>query len=108
MVSEPFGYILKPFEERELATTIEMALYKHQSDRQLREAHDELEQRVRERTQELNELNETLEGRIVERTAELNSANEMLRVSRRAALNVAEDALAVRELAEETNIELRR
>ena len=33
----PFGYILKPFEERELATNIEMALYKHQSDRQIRE-----------------------------------------------------------------------
>ena len=31
----PFGYILKPFEERELATQIELALYKHQADRQL-------------------------------------------------------------------------
>ena len=77
-ISEPFGYILKPFEERELATTIEMAIYKHQSDRQLRKAHDELEQRVRERTQELKELNETLEARIIERTAQLNSANEEL------------------------------
>lgn len=28
-VTEPFGYILKPFDERELRTTIEMALYKH-------------------------------------------------------------------------------
>jgi len=36
-ITQPFGYILKPFEERELATTIEMALYKHQSDRQIRE-----------------------------------------------------------------------
>ena len=35
--TEPFGYILKPFEERDLATHIEMALYKHQADRQLRE-----------------------------------------------------------------------
>jgi PAS domain S-box-containing protein len=34
----PFGYILKPFQERELATQIELALYKHQADRQLREA----------------------------------------------------------------------
>jgi PAS domain S-box-containing protein len=33
----PFGYILKPFEERDLATQIELALYKHQTDRQLRE-----------------------------------------------------------------------
>lgn len=33
----PFGFILKPFEERELATQIELALYKHQADRQLHE-----------------------------------------------------------------------
>ena len=33
----PFGYILKPFEERELAIQIEMALYQHQADRQLRQ-----------------------------------------------------------------------
>ena len=36
-LSQPYGYILKPFEERELSTTIEMALYKHRSDQQLRE-----------------------------------------------------------------------
>jgi PAS domain S-box-containing protein len=33
----PFGYILKPFEERDLATQIELALFKHQTDRQIRE-----------------------------------------------------------------------
>jgi PAS domain S-box-containing protein len=37
-VTEPFGYILKPFDERELRTVIEMALYKHRSDRKLRES----------------------------------------------------------------------
>jgi PAS domain S-box-containing protein len=31
-VTEPFGYILKPFDERELRTNIEMALYKHALD----------------------------------------------------------------------------
>ncbi len=36
-LTEPFGYILKPFEERELEAHIEMALYKHQTDRKLRE-----------------------------------------------------------------------
>ncbi len=35
--SVPFGYLLKPFEERLLGATIEMALYKHATDRQLRE-----------------------------------------------------------------------
>lgn len=31
-ITEPFGYILKPFKERELHTTIEMALYKHRAE----------------------------------------------------------------------------
>lgn len=31
-ITQPFGYILKPFEERELHTIIEMALYKHRID----------------------------------------------------------------------------
>jgi diguanylate cyclase (GGDEF)-like protein/PAS domain S-box-containing protein len=33
---EPFGYILKPFKERELYTTIDIALYKNSIDRRLR------------------------------------------------------------------------
>jgi PAS domain S-box-containing protein len=37
-VTEPFGYLLKPFEERELHITIEMALYKHRMEQQLRES----------------------------------------------------------------------
>lgn len=36
-ITEPYGYILKPFEARDLATTIEISLYKHQMERQLRE-----------------------------------------------------------------------
>ncbi len=36
-VTEPFGYVIKPFEERELRSTIEMAIYKHQADLQLRQ-----------------------------------------------------------------------
>lgn len=36
-LTEPYGYILKPFEARDLGTTIEMALYKHQIEQQLRE-----------------------------------------------------------------------
>ena len=37
-VTEPFGYILKPFEERELHTTIEVALYKHKMERRIKES----------------------------------------------------------------------
>jgi two-component system, cell cycle sensor histidine kinase and response regulator CckA len=33
----PFGYILKPFDDRELVTQIELALYKYNAERQLRE-----------------------------------------------------------------------
>jgi PAS domain S-box-containing protein len=35
-LTEPFGYILKPFSERELRTVLEMALYRYQAEHQLR------------------------------------------------------------------------
>jgi two-component system response regulator LytT len=35
-VSEPYGYIIKPFKEKELQTTIEMAVYKHEKDVQVK------------------------------------------------------------------------
>ena len=37
-ITGPFGYVLKPFDERELRVTIEMALYKHRMDRDLNDA----------------------------------------------------------------------
>lgn len=46
--TEAFGYILKPFETRELLTNIEMALYKYRGEQALREKNHELEHRVRE------------------------------------------------------------
>jgi CheY-like chemotaxis protein len=39
-VMGPSGYILKPFQERELAIAIEMALYKHQMEKSLRESEE--------------------------------------------------------------------
>jgi PAS domain S-box-containing protein len=36
--TEPFGYLVKPFDERELQTTIEMALYNHRIGVKLRES----------------------------------------------------------------------
>ena len=38
--AQPYGYILKPFEERELAIAIEMALYKHSMEKKLRESEE--------------------------------------------------------------------
>jgi signal transduction histidine kinase len=73
-ISEPFGYVVKPFEDRELNITIEIALYRHKVERQLRineaelRAHqDELERRVAERTAELTRVNEALRLEIAAR-----------------------------------------
>ena len=40
--AEAFGYILKPFDERDLRIQIEMALYKHTAERQLFESKERL------------------------------------------------------------------
>ena len=39
-ITEPLGYILKPFEERDLHTTLEMALYKHSMEAKLSESEE--------------------------------------------------------------------
>ena len=36
--TEPYGYIYKPFEARDLATSIEIALYKHQAEQKIRKS----------------------------------------------------------------------
>ena len=36
-LSKPFGYILKPFDDKDLQTAVEMAVYRHRVDRQMRE-----------------------------------------------------------------------
>lgn len=41
-VTEPFGYIVKPFEERELHTGIEVALYRHKMEGELRSSRQQL------------------------------------------------------------------
>jgi signal transduction histidine kinase/CheY-like chemotaxis protein len=40
--TEPFGYILKPFENRELMAAIETAVFKHRAETRLREANNRL------------------------------------------------------------------
>ena len=42
-ITTPFGYIIKPFNQRDLHITLEMALYKHQMEQKLRSS----EQRLR-------------------------------------------------------------
>jgi len=37
-ITEPYAYVVKPFEERELHTNIEIALYRHKTEKELRES----------------------------------------------------------------------
>ena len=39
-ITEPFGYIIKPFEDRDLRPAIEMALYKHRMENRLKESEE--------------------------------------------------------------------
>jgi len=45
-VAEPYGYILKPFQENQIKAAIDIALYRKEMDRQLQETHRELERKV--------------------------------------------------------------
>jgi PAS domain S-box-containing protein len=40
-ITEPFGYLTKPFEDREIFTVIEMALYKHEIESKLRQSEEQ-------------------------------------------------------------------
>jgi signal transduction histidine kinase len=46
-ITEPFGYITKPFEDREIFTVIEMALYKHAIEMKLRQSEEKYLSTVR-------------------------------------------------------------
>lgn len=66
--TEPFGYIIKPIDERELRMVIEVALYKHKMDRKLKESE-----------RELKKHREQLARIVEERTADLHSSTELLK-----------------------------
>src|SRR5688572_24186338 len=40
-ITEPFGFLTKPFEDREIFTVIEMALYKHDIESKLRQSEEQ-------------------------------------------------------------------
>ncbi|MCC7450849.1 MAG: response regulator [Anaerolineae bacterium] len=45
-ITEPYGYLIKPFEERELTNVIEIALYKHRMEKRLRDQARQLQRIV--------------------------------------------------------------
>ncbi len=59
-VTEPFGYVLKPFEDREIQSAMEMALYKHEMEKKLKASEEKyrklVEKFLRVSTEILNEL----------------------------------------------------
>lgn len=78
--TEPYGYLIKPYEERELRATIEMALYKHQVEQCLRDTERWLTATLRsvneavvatdvmQRVAFMNRVAEELTGRVGEDT----------------------------------------
>ncbi len=75
-LSEAYGYLLKPFEERELRIGIEMALYKHQMEEELHHYRVHLEEMIQQRTAELTAANEQLRREIDER---IHAQGELLK-----------------------------
>ncbi|MFP4642108.1 MAG: response regulator [Dehalococcoidia bacterium] len=73
-ISEPYGYIVKPFEDRELHSNIEMAIYKHEAEQEKNRLYRELEQKH----EELERKNEELEKRVRELSALNNLFQEHL------------------------------
>ncbi|MCZ7397570.1 MAG: response regulator, partial [Candidatus Methanoperedens sp.] len=60
-ITEPFGYLIKPFKERELQITIEIALYKHEMEKKLKES----ERRLREKNQWLVAVIESIGDAVI-------------------------------------------
>ncbi|MHB0956300.1 MAG: PAS domain S-box protein [Pirellulaceae bacterium] len=56
-VTEPFGYIIKPFKNRELHTVIEMALYKHEAEVRLRNSEERYRAIVEDQTELISRCN---------------------------------------------------
>ncbi|MBM4136089.1 MAG: response regulator [Nitrospira sp.] len=59
-ITKPGGYILKPFKKRELEATIEIALYRHWAEEELRKYREHLEDLVAKRTEQLKSLSSQL------------------------------------------------
>ena len=93
-LSRPSSYLLKPFKERELQIGIDMALLNHALNRELKEARENLELRVVERTEELAQVNGALRIEVDIRKRMEEQAREQADL-----LSKARDAIYVRDLA---------
>lgn len=60
-ITEPFGYLIKPYKDRELQITIEIALYKHEMERRLKQS----ERSLREKNQWLAAVIESIGDAVI-------------------------------------------
>ena len=106
---EPFGYVMKPFDETEVHAFVEIALSKRALELKLKKAHEglertnfilqeeiaarkERERALRESEKALRKAHDELERRVEIRTAELSKANKLLQEENEA-LKRSEEAL---------------
>jgi two-component system, response regulator PdtaR len=87
-ITEPFGYLLKPFDTDVLHITIEMAVYKYAMEQKLHLAYAELERWVEERSQASNQLKEETADR-----AQLEQALHLAEASLSVLLDAIPDAV---------------
>lgn len=74
----PFGYIIKPPEARTLHSIIEMALYKHNAEKELNRYRQHLEKLVEERTEQLRKSFDMVQKMLGETVAALAAIGELL------------------------------
>ncbi|REG82054.1 hybrid sensor histidine kinase/response regulator [Algoriphagus antarcticus] len=80
--TNPSAYVIKPFNIRELNMVIELAIYKDRKEKELYKLNNELEEKVKQRTEELYNANREL-------TKALEKEREINELKSRIVLNVS-------------------
>lgn len=80
--TNPSGYVIKPFNIRELNMVIELAIYKDHKEKELQKLNNELEEKVKQRTVDLYNANKEL-------TKALEKEREINELKSRIVLNVS-------------------
>lgn len=80
--TNPSAYVIKPFNIRELNMVIELAIFKDRKEKELQKLHNELEEKVKQRTADLAEANKEL-------TRALEKEREIGELKSRIVLNVS-------------------
>jgi len=114
--AEPYGFILKPFQDGEIKAAIEIALYKkemekalQESEEALKKSHNELERRVNERTFQLNNALKTIkqsEAKLIQRKLSLEKLNKELLETNQALSVLARNIDKNKELLEKKIYEI--